>query len=139
MSLALRLFIWFGLLALVPTVVVGFGAREVWRRTEERRFDDQLEAAKIAVSRELEWEASQIRSLLRPKCAHEAYIDKALIDLEAHELGDDRRLAVSELVREEMKALQLDELVLFTGSGEILGAGHDAAAPGKIDRALAAD
>jgi len=137
MSLALRLFIWFGLLALVPTVVVGFGAREVWRRTEERRFEEQLEAAKVAVLRELEWEAAQILNLLQRKCAHEAYIDKALIDLEAHELDAGRRLAISELVREEMTALQLDELVLFTGTGEILGAGHDVAAPGEVDPALA--
>src|SRR6185295_1544795 len=138
MSLALRLFFWFGLLALVATGVVGFGAREAWRRAEEQRFEEQLEGAKRGVLRELEWEASQIRDLLQPKCEHDAYIDKTAIDLETHELDSGKRLAVSGLVAEEMKALHLDELQLFTGTGEILGSGHDPAATGKVDPALAA-
>ena len=138
MSLGLRLLIYFGLLALFATVTVGIGAREGWRRAEEQRFDEQLHAAEVGVLRELAWEASQIRDLLKPKCEHDTDIDKILIDLErGHgEIDPARRLAVSQLVPEEMKALHLDELVLFTGSGEILGAGHDPAATGKVDAAL---
>ena len=60
MTLALRLLISFGLLALVATGVVGFGAREAWRRAEEQQFDDQLQAARKGVLKELQWEASQM-------------------------------------------------------------------------------
>jgi len=137
MSLALRLFIWFGLLALVATGVIGFGARQAWRRAEEQRFEEQLASARVGVLRELEWEASGIRDLLQSKCEHDAYIDKTLIDLEGHALDAGRRLAISQLVPEEMKALHLDELVFFTGTGEILGSGHDPAATGKVDPNLA--
>ena len=131
MTLALRLLFSFGLLALVATGTVGLGAREAWRRAEEQRFSRQLEAASQGVSKELGWETSQMRDLLHPKCAHDAYIDQTLIELERHELDAGRRLAISQLVADEMKALHLDELLLYTGTGEILGAGHDPAAAGK--------
>jgi len=139
MTLALRLLISFCLLALVATSVVGFGVREAWRRAEEQRFDDQLQAAKQGVWKELTWETSQIRDLLQSKCKHDAYIDQTVIELETHELDQMRRLAISELVVEEMKALHLDELLLFSATGEILGAGHDPGATGKSDRALTAE
>jgi signal transduction histidine kinase len=138
MSLALRLLIYFGLLALFATAVVGLGAREAWRRAEEQRFDEQLQAAKVGVTRELQWEAAQIRDLLPPKCDHDAYIDRTLLELARGELEHDTRLRDSLLVPEEMRALHLDELVLFTGAGEILGAGPDSAATGKVDPKLAA-
>ena len=137
MTLALRLLIALGLLSLVATGIVGFGAREAWRRAEEQRFDDQLEAAKQGVFRELQWESSQLRGLLRAKCAHDTYIDQTLVELEAGELDQRRRLANSLLVPEEMKALGLDELLLFTNGGEILGAGHDPALSGTRDPSLA--
>jgi signal transduction histidine kinase len=137
MSLALRLLIYFGLLALFATAVVGLGAREAWRHAEERRFEEQLEAAKLGVSKELRWEASQIRDLLPPKCDHDAYIDRTLLELVRGELDHDTRLRDSLLVPEEMRALHLDELVLFTGAGEILGAGPDSASTGKVDPKLA--
>src|SRR6267142_324787 len=138
MSLALRLLIYFGLLALFATVTVGYGARDAWRRMEEQRFEEQLHAAKLGVLREIAWEASQIRDLLQPKCEHDTDIDRTLIDLErGHgDLDPGRRLAVSQLVPEEMKALHLDELLLFTGTGEILGAGHESAAAGRVEPTL---
>jgi signal transduction histidine kinase len=137
MTLALRLLISFGLLALTATSVIGFGAREAWRGAEEERFAEQLQAASKGVLTELRWEASQIRDLLHAKCANDAYIDKTLIDLVGHEFDAQRRLAISLLVSDEMKALHLDELTLVTATGEVLGAGHDPAATGNVDRELA--
>ncbi|HMI88672.1 MAG TPA: two-component sensor histidine kinase, partial [Polyangiaceae bacterium] len=139
MTLALRLLISFGLLALVATGVVGFGAREAWRRAEEQQFDDQLQAARKGVLQELQWEASQIGDALRGKCTYDTYIDQTLVELAANEITTGRRLALSELVPQERKALHLDELVLFTGAGEILGSGDDPAAPGTADPSLASD
>jgi signal transduction histidine kinase len=139
MTLALRLLISFGLLALAATGVVGFTLREAWRTAEERQFDDQLEAAKKGVLKELQWEASQMGDALRAKCAYDTYIDQTLVELAGNEITTGRRLALSELVPQEKKALHLDELVLFTGTGEILGAGDDPAAPGTKDPALVTD
>jgi signal transduction histidine kinase len=139
MTLALRLLISFGLLALAATGVVGFGAREAWRRAEEQQFDDQLKAARKGVLHELQWEASQIGDALRAKCAYDTYIDQTLVELAGNAITTGRRLALSELVPQERKALHLDELVLYTGTGEILGSGDDPAAPGTTDPALAHD
>jgi two-component system nitrogen regulation sensor histidine kinase NtrY len=139
MTLALRLLISFGLLALVATGVVGLGAREAWRRAEEQQFEDQLQAARKGVLKELQWEASQMGDALRGKCAYDTYIDQTLVELAANEITTGRRLALSELVPQERKALHLDELVLFTGTGEILGSGDDPAAPGTADPSLATD
>jgi signal transduction histidine kinase len=139
MTLALRLLISFGLLALVATGVVGFGAREAWRHAEERQFDDQLQAARKGVLQELQWEASQIGDALRAKCSYDTYIDQTLVELAGNEITTGRRLALGELVPQERKALHLDELVLFTGTGEILGSGGDPAAPGTADPSLVSD
>jgi two-component system, NtrC family, nitrogen regulation sensor histidine kinase NtrY len=139
MTLALRLLISLGLLSLVATGVVGVVAREAWRRAEEQQFDDQLQAARKGVLKELQWEASQMGDALRAKCAYDAYIDQTLVELAGNEITTGRRLALSELVPQERKALHLDELVLFTGSGEILGSGDDPAAPGTTDPSLASD
>jgi signal transduction histidine kinase len=137
MTLALRLLISFGLLALTATLVIGFGAREAWRLAEDERFHEQLRDASNGVARELDWEAQQIRDLLGSKCAHDGDIDATLVALVGGGLDSMRRLAISQVVSEEMTALHLNELVLFTASGEILGDGHDPAEIGKVDPDLA--
>ncbi len=139
MTLALRLLLAFGLLTVAASGLVGVGVREEWRHTEEQRFAAQLAAATAGVLSEVRWEAANLRDLLRPVCEHDAFIDQTLLDLERRELDAGRRLAITQLVPEEMKALHLDELVLFTGTGEVLGAGHDPAAAGKTDRTLLAE
>jgi len=136
MTLALRLLMAFCLLSIVATGLVGLGVREAWRRAEEEHFSSRLEGAKSGVLAELRWEAETLRDLLQPVCEHDAFIDQTLIDIEKGELDSGRRLAITQLVREEMKALKLDELTFFTNAGEILGAGHDPAAAGKVDRSL---
>jgi signal transduction histidine kinase len=133
MTLALRLQIAFGLLALVASGAIGFLTRTAWQKAEEERFDQLLDAADKAVWSQLDSDASQIADLVKRTCDHNGDIDQTTLALERHELN---RLSVSELVKDQMKALQLDELFLFTGAGEILGAGHDPAALGKVDRAL---
>lgn len=136
MSLALRLLLAFGLLAITATAAVGFGIREAWRTTEEERFRERLAEVTRGVESDIAWEVQSIRDLLRPVCDHATFIDQTLVDLERGSLEAGRRLALTQLVPEEMKALSLDELVLVTGAGEVLGAGHDAAAAGTIDRGL---
>ena len=137
MTLALRLQIAFGLLALVATGAVGCLTRTAWQTAEEDRFDQQLALAGQGVAKLIEGEASQIADLLQSTCDRNGDIDQTAMDVE-HGLTAERRLAISQLVKDQMKALHLDELLVFTGTGEILGAGHDPAAAGKVDRALVA-
>lgn len=136
MSLALRLLIAFGLLAITATAAVGFGVREAWRTTEEQGFRERLDSATRGVESDIAWEVKSIRDLLRPVCEYATFVDQTLLDLERGSLESGRRLALTQLVPEEMKALSLDELVLVTGQGEVLGAGHDPAAAGTVDRSL---
>src|SRR5450432_633 len=137
MTLALRLQIAFGLLALIATGAVGILTRTAWQNAEEERFTERLDAAEKGVLKALDQEASQIAKQLQSTCDHDGDIDQTAMDLE-HGLTAERRLSISQLVKDQMQALGLDELSLFTGTGEILGAGHDPAAAGKVDRALLA-
>lgn len=139
MSLALRLLLAFGLLAITATAAVGIGVREAWRTTEEQGFRKRLASATRGIEMDLAWEVKSIRDLLRPVCDHGAFVDQALVDLERGSIERGRRLAITQLVPEEMKALSLDELVFVTGRGEVLGAGHDPAAAGSLDRALVSE
>lgn len=136
MTLALRLLLAFGLLAITATAAVGMGVREAWRTTEEQGFRERLTAATRGIESDLALQVKGIRDLLRPVCDHDAFVDQTLVDLERGPLESGRRLAITQLVPEEMKALSLDELVFVTGKGEVLGAGHDPAAAGTLDRAL---
>lgn len=128
----------FGLLAVVSTASIGWLVRQAWRDAENGRFRAQVEGAREGIRMELAWEQSAARNLLRPVCEHAAFVDQTLIDLQANRLDAGRRLALAQLVPDEMKALQLDELVLVTTGGEILGSGHDPSLTGVVDPSLAA-
>jgi signal transduction histidine kinase len=104
---------------------VGLLVRNEWRETESESFRQQVEGARSGIQIELSAEQNAVHDILRPLCEHDAFVDRALVDLEAGRLGSGRRLALAQLVPDEMKALRLDELVLVTGTGEVLGAGHD--------------
>jgi signal transduction histidine kinase len=136
MTLALRLLLAFGLLTFASTALVGYRVREDRREREERRFEEQLDSAAGGALALMGREARRIRGVLDPVCQHDAFVDSTLVQLVSGAVDAGRRLANTQLVREEMNALQLDELTMFTGAGEVLGAGHDAAAAGKIDRSL---
>ena len=124
-TLAVRLLIAFGLLAVISTASVGLLVRNAWRDAESEGFRQQVEGARAGIQLEMSAEQNAVHDMLRPLCEHDAFVDRALVDLEAGRLGSGRRLALAQLVPDEMKALRLDELVLVTGSGEVLGAGHD--------------
>ncbi len=125
MTLTLRLALWFGFVAVVLTAAVSFLVRQAWREAENERFEAQVEGARTGIEVELAAERNAVQDMLRPLCEHDAFVDKALLDLQAGRLDGSRRLALAQMVPDEMKALRLDELVLVTGSGEVLGAGHD--------------
>lgn len=136
MTLAQRLLVATLLLTVVTTVTLGFGVREAWRRTEEERFREQGSAAFQRLEKQLGVAVRDLPELVEPLCKHDPMVDSALVGLKAKDL-DSRRLSLSLRVPELMKALRLDELVLVTSEGEILGAGHADGLVGKRDKKLA--
>lgn len=137
MTLAQRLLVAIGVLAVATTAALGFGVREAWRRTEEERFREQRLAALARLQREVGEQIRDLPQLVGPLCRHDPMVDSALVGLAAGDL-DSRRLSLSLRVPELMKALRLDELLLVTHRGEILGAGHADGLVGKREPALAA-
>src|SRR4051812_38348245 len=115
MTLALRLQIAIGLLALVATGAIGLLTRTAWQTAEEERFDQRLDAAGKGVTKLVESEAGRITDLLQATCDRSGDIDQTAMDVE-HGLTVERRLAITQLVKDQMKALHLDELSLFTST-----------------------
>ncbi len=125
------------ILTIVTTLAVTMGVREAWRQTEERRFADQFATASQLVEQRLSRDVSDLPKMLRAVCDHDSLVDAALVDVRARRLDAGRRLALSARVQAMQKALRVDELVLLTHTGEILGASKDPSRIGKRDKALA--
>jgi hypothetical protein len=136
-TLAQRLLLAIGVVAIAAAAAIGLGVREAWRSTEEERFEQQFARAGERLQSELGAEVRELAELVGPLCRHDPLLDSVLVDLRAGRLDGGRRLSISLRVPELMKALRLDELTLATGAGEILGAGHAHGLVGKSDAALA--
>lgn len=136
MTLAQRLLLATAILTIAATATVGYGVREAWRTTEERRFQAEFRAALEPLRRELVKQFHDLPSLVAPFCAHGPLADSALVGLAADDL-EGRRLALSLQVRDLAKPLGLDELWLVSSQGDVLGA-HDPALVGKKEPKLAA-
>jgi two-component system, NtrC family, nitrogen regulation sensor histidine kinase NtrY len=141
-TLAARLLLAFGLVAIFATALVGASVREASREIIERGFEDRIEAAASGVSQELHWEAEGLKGLLAPLCEHDTFVDKAQLELDrvkgdVKALEPGRWIAFRHFVPEQASALRLDDLVLVTDGGTILGA-VDAARVGIRDARLAA-
>lgn len=134
-TLAQRLLVAIGILTVATTATLGFGVREAWRRTEEERFKQQFGQAFERLEKDLQAQVRDLPALIDPVCAHDPLVDSALVGLKRGDI-DERRLSLSLRVPELMKALRLDELVLISSDGEILGAGQEGLV-GKRDPDLA--
>lgn len=132
-TLAQRLLVAIGVLTVATTLALGLGVREAWRRAEEHRFQAQFKAAMPRLEAELGYEVRELPEVLKPLCDHDFVLDAALVGLRAGTLDAGQRLQLSLRVDELTKAFRLDELVLLTGRGEILGGG----AVGSTDLELA--
>ncbi len=142
MTLAARLIVAFGIVAVLATALVGLSLREASRDIIERDFEDRIEAAASGVQKELSYEASSLRDLLAPMCEHDTFVDKAHLDLDrahgdAGALDAGSKIAMRHFVPDQARALRLDELSLVTGDGLVLGA-DDVARIGTRDPRLAA-
>jgi signal transduction histidine kinase len=141
MSLAVRLLLALGAVALFVTALVGFSAREMARRELEQAFSQRIDAAVNGAADELVSEAHNLAELLTPLCKHDSFVDHTLLDLERaggdiDRLPSGRGIALREIVPAQQKALRLDDLMLVTGDGQVLGA-SDNKRLGTRDRSLA--
>jgi two-component system, NtrC family, nitrogen regulation sensor histidine kinase NtrY len=121
MRLAPRLVLAFGFVTTLSVAGLGAIMREERRDSETKRFEQEVRGACDRVVAEIRRQAESDRKLVGGACQSGELVDRALIWLEAETLDDQRRLALSRLVPEERKAFDLDELVLATAGGDLLG------------------
>lgn len=120
MTLAQRLLLAIAAVTILTAALAGLAVRDAWRATEEARFEREFDDAKALLGRELGATPAAMAGLLEPVCAHDPIVDSALVGLGAGDL-DERRLSISLRVPELARALDLDELVLVTSRGDVLG------------------
>jgi two-component system nitrogen regulation sensor histidine kinase NtrY len=121
MRLAPRLILSIGFLAAASSAGLGFGLREDRRRDETERFDSEVRSACARVAGEALRQAEADRKLVAGACQAGELVDRALVAIDSGEL-DERRLAFAALVPKEREAFDLDELLLASDPGDILGA-----------------
>ena len=142
MTLAARLLLAFGFVAVLTTALVGASARNTSREIIEGDFESRLDAAIDGVAKELGREARSLQDLFAPLCEHDTFVDKAHLALDRAK-GDVKALDAGSLISfrytvpEQAKAFGLDDLVLLSGDGAILGA-TDVGRIGVRDARLAA-
>jgi len=135
-TLAQRVLLAIVLLTLATTFAFGFSVREAWRQAEEDRFRAQFIEAFTEVKAELLAERDRLPAQLVPHCEHNPMLDSALVGMRSGDLSE-RALGFSLNVPQLMKAIQVDELLLVTHRGQVLGAGQDKTLTGKRDPSLA--
>jgi signal transduction histidine kinase len=102
-------------------LALGLGVRSAWRVAEERSFEAAFSQALVPLRDQLASEISELPELVQPLCQDDPLVDSALVGLVSDDLAA-RRLPISLRVPKLAKALSLDELVVLTSAGEILGA-----------------
>jgi signal transduction histidine kinase len=121
MRLAPRLVLAFGFVATLSVAGLGIVVREEQRDSETQRFQQEVASACDRVVAELARQGESDRKLIAGACQSGELVDRALIWLQAGGLDDEKRLALSRLVPEERQAFDLDELLLATADGDLLG------------------
>src|SRR6185437_7133801 len=121
LTLATRLVLAFAFVAALATLLVGYRVRDTSRGMIEGDFGSRFDAAASGVSQEL-------GDLLQRACQHDTAVDKVHLALTAAK-GDVKKLdfetwAFARYAMEEQAPIYLlDDLILVTDNGTILGAG----------------
>ncbi len=139
MKLAPRFVLWFGALVIASTGALGYVLRQERRDSERKRFDEDVRDACQRAVVEMQTQATTDRGLLTGACASGELVDRTLIAVEA---GEDRRVSLGQLVPDTRKSFGVDELVLVSGSGDVLGADPRSLltlAPKDVTKQLAID
>jgi signal transduction histidine kinase len=120
MRLAPRLVLAFGFVATLSVAGLGYAMREDRRESETRRFEQEVRSACDRVVAEIERQGESDRKLVAGACQSDEFVDRAATRLEAGTL-DEWRLGLSTIVPQQRQAFDLDELVLATRDGDLLG------------------
>ena len=120
MRLALRLALTFGFLAAASSVLLGAAVRTRLAGNETKRFKDELAASCVRLQAEVERQAIADHALVARECKAGSVVQRVGIAIDQDVL-DDRRTGFSENVRDTREAMSVDELVLATEKGEIVG------------------
>lgn len=127
-----RLLFWFGLLSIATTALFALIVRKEWKHQEEKSFYEGSQDVAARVQSEVSKleQAVSVASV----CDNEPVIDQVVVGLRNGNLD---KYSIKPRVDELMKAMRLDELVLVTSDGLILGSGHDPALIGTRNPELA--
>jgi two-component system, NtrC family, nitrogen regulation sensor histidine kinase NtrY len=108
-------------LALASVLGVGLSLRASEQEEATRAFDARVERACTEVTKELQREADRDLRLIENACYSGELVDRVALEIESGRI-EESRLRFSQLVPSQRSAFALDELVLGTSRGEVLGA-----------------
>lgn len=121
MRLAPRLALTFGLLAAVSTAGVGLAVRTLLADKETLRFQDDVKGVCARLVDEIRRQGEADHTLIAGSCQSGELVERVGIASDRGDL-DERRTSFSELVRNQRRAFDLDELVLGIEGGDLVGA-----------------
>ena len=121
MRLYLRFVLAFAFVVIGTVLGLGWKLRNERRDSETSRFEAEVKSACDRVVAEIGRQGESDQKLVGGECQSGELVDRAVIWMEAGTLDDERRLSLSALVPEERKAFDLDELLLVTDGGDLLG------------------
>lgn len=120
MRLALRLALTFGLLAAASSVLLGVAVRTRLAENETARFRHDVDAICQRVQGEVKRQGRADHDLVTGACMNGALVERVGIAIDQDVL-DERRLGFVENVRDQRRAMGVDELLLATEKGEVVG------------------
>jgi signal transduction histidine kinase len=122
MRLAPQLVLAFGFLTALSTGGLGLTLRQELRQDESDRFAKDVRAACEGVKSEVVRQAEGDRKLIAAACQSGELVDRVITWTENGELDQQRISLGTTLVPNTRSAFDLDELILASGDGEVLGA-----------------
>ena len=122
MRLVLKLGAAFASFTVLSTVALGFVLREQLRADETERFDRDVRGACETVKQEVRHQAESDRKLIHLACQSGELVDRTITCIKSGEIDNRRLSIVSALVPNTSREFDLDELMLVTGQGEVIGA-----------------
>ena len=142
MTLAARLLLAFGFVAVLATALVGASVRAASHELIEGDFDKRIDAAATSVGQQLGDEARALNDRIAKRCGHDTIVDRALLALERAKgdvkaIDSDALISVRSTIPEQAVADDFDDLLLVAGDGTIFGA-RDLKRVGARDARLAA-
>jgi two-component system, NtrC family, nitrogen regulation sensor histidine kinase NtrY len=122
MRLAPQLVLAFGFLTALSTGGLGFTLRQELRKDESQRFASEVGLACESVASEVVRQAESDRKLILAACQSGELVDRVITWIDNGELENQRVSLGATLVPNTRRAFDLDELMLASGPGDLLGA-----------------